>query len=119
MFDNKRLRFWNRPKAGPMKISRLAPESLNVIEYRPIIMAEDQLPTWETNAAVTAVSDGRILGLIVSTVRDRRYRVQPCPAKKSRNEGGSHDIVDNKGSILGTHDVDENKLVSIAMPRYV
>ena len=30
-------------------------------------------------------------------------------ASKSRNEGGSHDLVDNKGSILGTHDIDENK----------
>lgn len=29
--------------------------------------------------------------------------------KKSGNEGGSHDLIDNKGSILGTHDVYENK----------
>ena len=29
-------------------------------------------------------------------------------AKKSRNEGGSHDVVDNKGPVLVTHDVDEN-----------
>ena len=30
-------------------------------------------------------------------------------AKKSRNEGRSHDVDDNKGSISGTHDVNENK----------
>jgi hypothetical protein len=29
--------------------------------------------------------------------------------KKSRNEGRTHDVVDNKGSALGTHDVYENK----------
>ena len=29
-------------------------------------------------------------------------------SKKTRNEGGSHDVVDNKGQVLGTHDVDEN-----------
>jgi hypothetical protein len=29
--------------------------------------------------------------------------------KKSRNEGVSHDLVDNKGSVWGTHDVYENK----------
>jgi hypothetical protein len=32
-------------------------------------------------------------------------------SKKSRNEGGSHDVVDNKGPILGTHDVFETKQV--------
>jgi hypothetical protein len=29
--------------------------------------------------------------------------------KKSRNEGRTHDVIDNKGPLLGTHDVDENK----------
>ena len=29
--------------------------------------------------------------------------------QKSRNEGRTHDVIDNKGSALGTHDVDENK----------
>jgi hypothetical protein len=29
--------------------------------------------------------------------------------QNSRNEERSHDVVDNKGLILGTHDVDENK----------
>ena len=29
--------------------------------------------------------------------------------KKSRNEGRTHDLIDNKGSILGTHDLYENK----------
>jgi hypothetical protein len=30
-------------------------------------------------------------------------------SKKSRNEGRTHDVIDNKGPILGTHDVYENK----------
>ena len=30
-------------------------------------------------------------------------------SKKTRNEGRTHDVVDNKGSASGTHDVDENK----------
>jgi hypothetical protein len=30
-------------------------------------------------------------------------------SKKTRNEGGSHDVIDNKGPVSGTHDVDENK----------
>jgi len=38
-------------------------------------------------------------------------------AKKTRNEGGSHDLIDNKGPILGTHDVNDNKAVRLAMPR--
>jgi hypothetical protein len=29
--------------------------------------------------------------------------------KKSRNEGRTHDVIDNKGQISGTHDVNENK----------
>jgi hypothetical protein len=33
-------------------------------------------------------------------------------AKKTPNEGRTHDVVDNKGQVSGTHDVDENKLVS-------
>jgi hypothetical protein len=36
--------------------------------------------------------------------------VPPDDTPKNReNEGGSHDLIDNKGSVLGTHDVDENK----------
>jgi hypothetical protein len=30
-------------------------------------------------------------------------------SKKSRNEGRTHDVVDNTGPVLGTHDVYENK----------
>jgi hypothetical protein len=30
-------------------------------------------------------------------------------SKKTRNEEGSHDVVDNKGPVSGTHDVHENK----------
>jgi hypothetical protein len=29
-------------------------------------------------------------------------------AKKSRNEGRTHDVIDDKGQISGTHDVYEN-----------
>ncbi len=29
--------------------------------------------------------------------------------QKTRNEGGSHDVIDNKGPAWGTHDVYENK----------
>jgi hypothetical protein len=35
------------------------------------------------------------------------HRERGC--KKTRNEGRTHDLVDNRGPILGTHDVDENK----------
>jgi len=33
-------------------------------------------------------------------------------SKKSRNEGRTHDLIDNKGSIFGTHDVYESKEVT-------
>jgi hypothetical protein len=39
--------------------------------------------------------------------------------KKSRNEGGSHDLIDNKGPVLGTHDVYENEALTRDRPRYV
>ncbi|HXJ95863.1 MAG TPA: hypothetical protein VMT20_23740 [Terriglobia bacterium] len=39
--------------------------------------------------------------------------------KKSRNEGGSHDIIDNKGQIFETHDVYENKVDNSIIPRYL
>jgi hypothetical protein len=38
--------------------------------------------------------------------------------KNPRNEGITHDLIDNKGSILGTHDVDENKADIHDNPRY-
>jgi hypothetical protein len=34
--------------------------------------------------------------------------------KKSRNEGRTHDVVDNKGSAFRTHDVYENKALILA-----
>jgi hypothetical protein len=39
--------------------------------------------------------------------------------KATRNEGTTHDIVDNKGPALGTHDLHENNTLSLRRPRSI
>jgi hypothetical protein len=41
--------------------------------------------------------------------KEAKDKAAEAEAKKSRNEGGSHDVVENKGQVSETHDVDENK----------
>jgi hypothetical protein len=40
-------------------------------------------------------------------------------SKKTRNVGRTHDVVDNKEPVLGTHDVYENKQLKPDRPRYL
>jgi hypothetical protein len=41
--------------------------------------------------------------------KEAKDKAEEAEAKKSRNEGGSHDVIENKGQALETHDVNENK----------
>jgi hypothetical protein len=44
------------------------------------------------------------------------FRGGSTDSKKTRNEGRTHDVVDNKGPTFGTHDVDENKWLNPSLP---
>jgi hypothetical protein len=46
---------------------------------------------------------------ILYIIEQRKHEGGGGMPKKSRNEGRTHDVVDNKGSSRGTHDVYENK----------
>jgi hypothetical protein len=64
-----------------------------------------------------AADSERLSALPYRAGSERRYsKLHRCASgrdisKKSRNEGGSHDLIDNKRQILGTHDVCENAAV--------
>jgi hypothetical protein len=46
----------------------------------------------------------------------REQRARRARAKKSGNEGRTHDLIENKGSAFGTHDVYENTSVIVELP---
>ena len=81
---------------------------------------------WPEHVAMVALVENPVLSHARLGPLSSRPRLPVTPeakksrcgvVKKSRNEGRTHDIVDNKGSILGTHDVYENKQVRLDKPR--
>jgi hypothetical protein len=50
---------------------------------------------------------GQRLPVSRTAAGSRRKKAGEGHSKKSRNEGRTHDIIDNKGPISGTHDVHE------------